>query len=36
MFYSINMKEVVEHGEFEIMIGPSSQKYNSVNLTVIK
>lgn len=34
-FYDINMKEVVEPGEFTIMVGPSSEKHNSVKLTVL-
>jgi beta-glucosidase len=33
-FYDLNMKEVIEPGEFEVMAGPSSQKYDSVILTV--
>lgn len=35
-FYDLNMKEVVEPGDFDIMVGPSSQKYDTVLLTVIK
>jgi len=35
-FYDINMKEVVETGDFTIMVGSSSQKYDSVKLTVSK
>jgi beta-glucosidase len=34
-FYDINMKEVVEPGDFEIMVGPSSQTFDSVILTVV-
>ncbi|MBC7000867.1 fibronectin type III-like domain-contianing protein [Cytophaga sp. FL35] len=34
-FYNINMKEVVEPGDFEIMVGPSSQTFDSVQLTVL-
>jgi beta-glucosidase len=33
-FYDLNMKRVVEPGTFEIMIGPSSAKHQSVNLEV--
>jgi len=33
-FYDINMKRVVEPGEFEIMVGTSSVDYQTVNLTV--
>lgn len=29
------MKEVVEPGDFEIMVGPSSQTFDSVQLTVL-
>jgi beta-glucosidase len=35
-FYNIDMKEVVEPGGFTIMVGPSSQKYDTVKLTVLK
>ena len=35
-FYDINMKEVVEPGDFDIMVGPSSQKYDTIKLTVVK
>jgi len=35
-FYDLNMKEVVEPGDFDIMVGPSSQKFETVKLTVIK
>jgi beta-glucosidase len=35
-FYDINMKEVVEPGDFTIMVGPSSQTYDTVKLTVVK
>lgn len=35
-FYDMNMKEVIEPGDFDIMVGPSSQQYNTVKLTVIK
>ena len=34
-FYDINMKEVVEPGDFKIMVGASSQSFDSVQLTVI-
>ncbi|QIA09144.1 glycoside hydrolase family 3 N-terminal domain-containing protein [Draconibacterium halophilum] len=34
-FYNINMKEVIEPGDFEIMVGPSSQTFDSVQLKVI-
>lgn len=34
MFYDLNMKEVIEAGDFDIMVGPSSQKYDTVLLTV--
>jgi beta-glucosidase len=34
-FYDINMKEIVEPGDFEIMVGPSSEKHYSVKLTVL-
>ena len=34
MFYDINMKEIVEPGEFEIMVGPSSQQLDTITLTV--
>jgi beta-glucosidase len=33
-FYDLNMKRVVEPGMFEIMVGPSSVKHQSVNLEV--
>ena len=33
-FYDLNMKRVVEPGTFEIMVGPSSVKHQSVNLEV--
>jgi beta-glucosidase len=33
-FYDLNMKRVVEPGSFEIMVGPSSVKHQSVNLEV--
>lgn len=33
-FYDLNMKRVVEPGTFEIMVGPSSLKHQSVNLEV--
>lgn len=35
-FYDLNMKEVVEPGDFDIMVGPSSQQYSTVKLTVVK
>jgi beta-glucosidase len=35
-FYDINMKEVVEPGDFTIMVGPSSQKHDTIKLTVLK
>jgi beta-glucosidase len=34
-FYDINMKEVIEPGDFDIMVGSSSQTYNTINLTVL-
>ncbi|MBN1185192.1 MAG: glycoside hydrolase family 3 C-terminal domain-containing protein [Bacteroidales bacterium] len=34
-FYNIDMKEVVEPGDFEIMVGSSSVAFESVKLTVI-
>jgi beta-glucosidase len=34
-FYDINMKEVVEPGDFNIMVGSSSDKYNSVKLKIV-
>lgn len=34
-FYDINMKEVVEPGEFDIMVGASSEKFDTVKLTVL-
>lgn len=33
-FYDINMKEIVEPGDFEIMVGSSSQQYETVKLTI--
>ena len=33
-FYDINMKEIVEPGDFDIMVGPSSQQYSTIKLTV--
>jgi hypothetical protein len=30
------MKEVVEPGDFTIMVGSSSQKYDTVKLAVVK
>lgn len=33
-FYDLNMKRVVEPGTFQIMVGPSSVKHQSVNLEV--
>jgi beta-glucosidase len=33
-FYDINMKEVVEPGEFDIMVGASSQEFKLIKLTV--
>lgn len=36
MFYDLNMKEVVEPGYFDIMVGPSSVKNDSVQLEVVK
>lgn len=33
-FYDINMKYLVESGEFEIMVGNSSVNYQSVSLNV--
>lgn len=35
-FYDSNMKEVIEPGDFTIMVGPSSQTYDTVKLTVAK
>ena len=35
-FYDINMKEVIEPGDFDIMVGPSSQKYETIKLTVVQ
>jgi beta-glucosidase len=35
-FYNIDLKEVIEPGDFEIMVGPSSQKHEVVKLTVNK
>jgi beta-glucosidase len=34
-FYDVNMREVVEPGDFDIMVGSSSQQYDTVNLTVL-
>ncbi len=34
MFYDINMKRVVEPGQFDIMVGESSMKYQTVKLVV--
>jgi beta-glucosidase len=34
-FYDIDMKEVIEPGDFDIMVGSSSQKYDIVKLTVL-
>ena len=34
-FFDINMKEVIEPGDFDIMVGPSSQNYDTVRLTVL-
>jgi beta-glucosidase len=34
-FYNREMKRVVESGEFEVFIGPSSDKVTSVNFNVI-
>jgi beta-glucosidase len=34
-FYDIKMKEVIEPGDFDIMVGSSSQKYDTVTLTVL-
>jgi beta-glucosidase len=34
-FFNLEMKEVVEPGEFEIMVGPSSNKIQKINLTVL-
>ena len=34
--YTINMKEVVEPGDFSIMIGLSSQTHSTIKLTVVK
>ena len=33
-FLDMAMKEVLEAGEFTIMVGPSSEKYDTVNLAV--
>jgi beta-glucosidase len=33
-FYDLNMKRVVEPGTFEIMVGPSSVKHQTVKLEV--
>jgi beta-glucosidase len=35
-FYDIHMKEIIEPGVFDIMVGPSSQQYDTVKLTVVK
>ena len=35
-FYDVNMKEVVEPGDFTIMVGPSSQTHSTIKLTVVK
>jgi len=35
-FYDINMKEVIEPGVFDVMVGPSSQQYDTAKLTVVK
>jgi beta-glucosidase len=35
-FYDSNMKEVIEPGDFDIMVGPSSQKYETIKLTVVQ
>jgi beta-glucosidase len=35
-FYDVNMQEVIEPGDFDIMVGPSSQKYDTIKLTVVK
>lgn len=35
-FYDINMREIVEPGDFDIMVGPSSQQYSTIKLTVKK
>ncbi|MBS1521373.1 MAG: glycoside hydrolase family 3 C-terminal domain-containing protein [Bacteroidetes bacterium] len=35
-FYDVNMKEIIEPGDFDIMVGPSSQQYTTAKLTVIK
>ena len=34
-FYDLDMKEVIEPGEFDIMVGPSSEKLDKVKLTVL-
>jgi beta-glucosidase len=34
-FYNNGMKEIVEPGEFEIMVGPSSNVYEKVNIMVV-
>jgi beta-glucosidase len=34
-FYDSNMKEVIEPGDFDIMVGPSSQKYDAIKLKVL-
>lgn len=34
-FYNVNMTEIVEPGDFEIMVGPSSQTLDSIKLTVV-
>ncbi|MEO6733837.1 MAG: glycoside hydrolase family 3 N-terminal domain-containing protein [Ferruginibacter sp.] len=35
-FYDINMKEVIDPGDFTIIVGPSSQTYNTIKLAVDK
>ena len=35
-YYDSNMKEVIEPGDFTIMVGTSSQTYDAVKLTVVK
>jgi beta-glucosidase len=35
-FYDINMKELVEPGDFSIMVGPSSEKNDTIKLTVVQ
>ena len=34
-FYDINMKELIEPGDFQIMVGPSSRKHETVKLRVL-